>query len=71
MFLELPKHWQRYIEEKPESGMGYHEVCVTLKDTEEGPIYLCNRIVHNGTWLGLFEDEHWIEAEMIENIELI
>lgn len=64
MKIKLSYNLVRKLYTLPESGMGYQNVTVTLKD---GTI-LSNRKVINSTYLLLLDNEEITESD-IENIE--
>ena len=47
MKLKLPEQWTKYLQDTPETGMGYHKVDVFLK----GETTIRGAIVHNGEML--------------------
>jgi hypothetical protein len=61
--IELPENIKNILNEIPESGMGYHNVDITLKD---GKILTSRKII-NGTYLILNPDES-IDVDNIESL---
>jgi hypothetical protein len=52
-FVRIPDQFVNLLKDKPETGMGYHVVDVTLKNG----VTLFHRIIFNGSELKLWPDE--------------
>ena len=58
--IELGQKWTNYLETQPETGQGYHDTDVTLRD---GRIF-DETIVYNGKYADIYEND--VEPQIVD-----